>query len=102
MEGHVAQWQACQATGNTLLLQGRVYSPPFVVTAVGPRKKMRAALRSDPGVTAYRSWARVVGLGYEVESSAAHTIPAYTGPITMSYASTTAPAVAAAGTQPPQ
>ena len=102
MDQRIVATSSIQCVGNTLLLQGRVYSPPFTITAIGPRKKMRAALRADPGVAAYRSWAGVVGLGYQVESSADRTIPAYTGPIAMSYASTTGPAVPAASTQPPQ
>lgn len=86
MDQRVINTSSIQCVGNTLLLQGRVYSPPFVITAIGPVKKMRASLRSDPTVTAYRDWARAVGLGYDVTRAAETTVPAYTGPVTMSFA----------------
>jgi len=86
MDQRIINTSSVQCVGNTLLLQGRVYSPPFVITAVGPIRKMRESLRSDPGVQAYRDWAAAVGLGYEVTRTAELTIPGYEGPIAMTYA----------------
>jgi len=86
MDQRVINTSSIQCVGNTLLLQGRVYSPPFVITAVGPVKKMRASLRADPTVTAYRDWAQAVGLGYDVARESDTTIPGYSGPVTMTYA----------------
>ena len=86
MDQRIINTSSIQCVGNTLLLQGRVYSPPFVITAVGPVKRMRASLRADPAVTAYREWAQAVGLGYDVQRDAETTIPGYTGPVTMAYA----------------
>lgn len=86
MDQRVIATSSIQCVGNTLLLQGRVYSPPFVITAVGPLRKMRASLRDDPAVTAYRDWADAVGLGYQVTRSLDTTIPGYEGPIAMEYA----------------
>lgn len=90
MDQRVINTSSIQCVGNTLLLQGRVYSPPYVITAIGPRKLMRAALRSDDVLKSYRSWARVVGLGWNVEPLDNLVIPAYSGPISVSYAHTTA------------
>lgn len=90
MDQRIIATSSIQCVGNTLLLQGRVYSPPYVITAIGPRKKMRAALRADQAVTSYRSWAGVVGLGYEVDPLTGVVMPAYSGPVSVSYASTTA------------
>lgn len=89
MDQRIVATSSIQCVGNTLLLQGRVYSPPYTITAIGPVKRMRAALRTDPSVAAYRSWAAVVGLGYEVERRDALVIPGYDGPVTMAYARTT-------------
>jgi uncharacterized protein YlxW (UPF0749 family) len=86
MDQRIINTSSIQCVGNTLLLQGRVYSPPFVITAVGPVKKMRASLRADPAVSAYRDWAQAVGLGYDVQRETETTIPGYTGPVTMAYA----------------
>ncbi|MBK9739018.1 MAG: DUF881 domain-containing protein [Actinobacteria bacterium] len=101
MDQRLINTSSLQCVGNTLLLQGRVYSPPYVITAVGPAKRMRAAVRSDPSVASYRDWADVVGLGYDIRRLDRAVIPAYTGPITMSYATTTSPS-SASGVPMPQ
>ena len=72
---------AVQCVGNTLLLNGRVYSPPYVIEAVGPVKQMRASLRQDPAVADYRDWADAVGLGYTLERVPELVIPAFEGPV---------------------
>lgn len=90
MDQRIISTSSIQCVGNTLLLQGRVYSPPYVITALGPRKKMRAALRTDSAVKSYRSWAGVVGLGYQVTATKDTVLPAYSGPVSVSYASTAA------------
>ena len=41
---------AVRCVGNTLLLYGRTYSPPFRVTAVGDPTRLRTALGNEPGV----------------------------------------------------
>lgn len=86
MDQRLVATSAVQCVGNTLLLQGQVYSPPYVITAVGPPRALRAALAADPQVAAYRSWAEVVGLGYEEERVDAVELPAYTGPVSAAYA----------------
>jgi uncharacterized protein YlxW (UPF0749 family) len=86
MDQRIINTSSVQCVGNTLLLQGRVYSPPYVITATGPVKKMRASLRRDPTVAAYRDWADAVGLGYELTRIPEITIPGFSGPTTMQYA----------------
>ena len=77
----VISTSAVRCVGNTLILQGRVYSPPYVITAIGDRRG-GCARRStaDPAVEIYRQYVDAVGLGYEVEDQAGRaTFPAYTG-----------------------
>lgn len=74
---------AVQCVGNTLLLQGRVYSPPYVVTAIGDPTRMRAALDADPQVKIYREWVDAVGLGWDVTQKDSVELPAYTGPVSL-------------------
>jgi uncharacterized protein YlxW (UPF0749 family) len=104
MDQRIVATTAIRCVGNTLLLAGRVYSPPFAIAATGPTGRMRAALRRDPTVAGYRDWARVVGLGYDVQRIARLTIPAYDGPLTASYATPAAadPALSSASAQPSQ
>lgn len=86
MDQRIIASSAVQCVGNTLLLQGQVYSPPYVITAVGPPRELRAALAEDARVTAYRTWADAVGLGYVEERLARVELPAYAGPIAATYA----------------
>ncbi len=77
---------AVRCVGNTLLLNGRVFSPPFPVVAIGPFATMRTALDHSPGVALYRQAASYYGLGYTVEQTNSLQLPAYTGSISLSYA----------------
>jgi uncharacterized protein YlxW (UPF0749 family) len=77
---------AVQCVGNTLLLQGRVYSPPYVITAIGNVSAMRASLDRDPQVRIYREWVDAVGLGWEVQTADSREFPGYTAPISLSAA----------------
>lgn len=53
--------------GNTLLLNGRTYSPPYVVSAIGDAAAMQEALSAAPMVTLYKRYAARFGLGYAEE-----------------------------------
>jgi uncharacterized protein YlxW (UPF0749 family) len=77
---------AVRCVGNTLLLYGRTYSPPFQITGIGDPSRMRAALDRQPGVQLYRQAVRYFGLGYEVEDEREVTLPGYDGPLRLSYA----------------
>lgn len=83
MDQRVISTSAVRCVGNTLLLQGRVYSPPFVITAVGDTAAMRASLDADPTVSVYREFAALYGLGYDVAEEASTTLPAYDGPLAL-------------------
>lgn len=58
---------AVQCVGNTLYLQGRVYSPPYTITAIGDVQAMNTSLDQDPIVENYRGWSETLGLGYVVQ-----------------------------------
>jgi len=77
---------AIRCVGNTLLLNGRVYSPPFTISAIGPTAGMRAALNSSVGLQQYRKDADTYGLGYRLVEHAKVVVPAYDAPIGLSYA----------------
>lgn len=76
---------AVRCVGNTVILQGQVYSPPFIIEAVGDVTGMTAALDADGAVQFFREWSEVVGLGYSQTERRSLTIPAYTGPTTTSH-----------------
>lgn len=77
---------AVRCVGNTLLLNGEVYSPPFRVAAIGPSATMLQKLASSPGVGLFREAAGYYGLGYTVDVQDDIDVPAYRGPVGLSYA----------------
>lgn len=77
---------AVRCVGNTLLLNGEVFSPPFRVAAIGPSRTMAAALNASPGVKLFEQAAGYYGLGYTVETAHDVAVPAYTGPVGLLYA----------------
>jgi uncharacterized protein YlxW (UPF0749 family) len=80
---------AVRCVGNTLLLNGEVFSPPFRVAAIGPSRTMTAELDASPGVRQFRQAAGYYGLGYTVEATNGIDVPAYTGTIGLEYAHAT-------------
>jgi uncharacterized protein YlxW (UPF0749 family) len=82
----VISTSAVRCVGNTLILQGRVYSPPYVVTAIGDTRAMRRALDDDPEVENLRQWSVAVGLGYDTALVGERTFPAFVGSIVPEHA----------------
>jgi uncharacterized protein YlxW (UPF0749 family) len=73
--------------GNTLLLQGRTYSPPFVITAIGDPSKMLNAVQAEPGVVLFLRYVTAYNLGFTAERLDDVTVPAYSGVVRMTAAS---------------
>ena len=95
MDQRVISTSAVRCVGNVLLLQGRQYSPPYVITAVGPVDSMRAALAQDNVVRVYREYVKRFGLGYREQVHRSATLPAYTGALELLHARSTTAARAA-------
>lgn len=77
---------AVRCVGNTLLLGGRVYSPPFTITAIGDPVRMRAALDREPGIAIFREYVAAYGLGLRITDSGQVTLPPYRGSIALEHA----------------
>jgi uncharacterized protein YlxW (UPF0749 family) len=86
MDQRVLTTSAVRCIGNTLLLQGRTYSPPFVVTAIGDAAAMSSALDVEPGVQLLLQYVDKYQLGYEVKVVDSVQLPAYDGPVRMTTA----------------
>lgn len=86
MEQRLITTGAVRCVGNTLLLYGRTYSPPFRITAIGDPARLRSRLETEPGVRLYRQAVAYFGLGYEVKDEREVTLPGYDGPLRLSYA----------------
>ena len=79
MDQRVVSTSAVRCVGNTLILQGRVYSPPFTITAIGDVESMQQALDDEPAVEVFRQYVDAVGLGYEVSTEDERAVPAFAG-----------------------
>jgi uncharacterized protein YlxW (UPF0749 family) len=77
---------AVRCVGNTLLINGEVFSPPFRVAAIGPYRTMQKSLDQSRDVKYFKEAAEFYGLGYTVESEDHLQLPAYTGPLGLQYA----------------
>ena len=86
MDQRVISTSAVRCVGNTLILQGRVYSPPFRITVLGDPDRLRAALDASEGVAEYRYYVERFGLVYDVTEAAKVRLPAYEGALDLHYA----------------
>ncbi|ASW52989.1 DUF881 domain-containing protein [Plantactinospora sp. KBS50] len=78
MNVRVLATSAVRCVGNTLLLHGRVYSPPFRIRAIGDPVQLRRALAASAGVQLFRDAAEHYHLGYQ-ETEGPVTVPAFDG-----------------------
>jgi uncharacterized protein YlxW (UPF0749 family) len=80
-----------RCVGNTLLLNGRTYSPPYTITAIGNAAAMQSALAAAPLVTLYKQYVVRFGLGYREEVKPDVQIVGYSEPVRMHYAEPAGP-----------
>lgn len=81
MDQRIISTSAIRCVGNTLLLQGRVYSPPFKITATGDTAKLQLALNNEPGVQTYKQYVERVNLGWKINVINEITLPAWQGSV---------------------
>ena len=83
----VISTSAVRCVGNTLILQGRVYAPPYRITAIGDVERLQRGLDADPSVAIYKQYVDAVGLGYSLHTHGSVEFPAYSGSVDFQYAS---------------
>ncbi|WP_455358461.1 DUF881 domain-containing protein [Streptomyces sp. SYSU K21746] len=86
MDQRLISTSAVRCVGNTLILQGRVYSPPYKVTAVGDPADLKRALAASPAIQNYQLYVNAYGLGWKVDDHEAVTLPGYSGTVDLHYA----------------
>lgn len=75
-----------KCVGNTVLLHGVTYSPPYVVSAIGDPDELRDSLESSPYIQAYLDAVAQWRLGWDVQVEESIEAPAYAGTIDMRHA----------------
>ncbi|ARF73741.1 hypothetical protein B7C62_16815 [Kitasatospora albolonga] len=86
MDQRLISTSAVRCVGNTLILQGRVYSPPYKVTAVGDPGRLKRALNDSTAIQNYQLYVKAYGLGWKVEQDDAVTLPGYSGTVDLHHA----------------
>lgn len=75
-----------KCVGNTVVLHGVPYSPPYRIAAIGSPSELQASLNASDYIDAYQMVVASHGLGYDVTPSARLELPAYKGSTTLKYA----------------
>ncbi|MDV3221485.1 DUF881 domain-containing protein [Intrasporangium sp.] len=83
----VISTSAVRCVGNTLILQGRVYAPPYRIKAIGDVDAMLRGIDADPVINTYLEYVEAVGLGWEVHTDSSAEFPAYSGAVDLDHAS---------------
>ncbi|MEU6505814.1 DUF881 domain-containing protein [Streptomyces sp. NPDC046942] len=86
MDQRLISTSAVRCVGNTLILQGRVYSPPYKITAIGDPGKLQQALADSKAIQTYMVYVNVYGLGWKVTDDGTVTLPGYSGTVDLHYA----------------
>ena len=75
-----------KCVGNTVILNGVPYSPPYRIAAIGDPDRLQRALDANPYVQAYLDAVEIWQLVWEVEEKPEIVAPAYTAPVELRYA----------------
>jgi uncharacterized protein YlxW (UPF0749 family) len=86
MDQRVISTSAVRCVGNTLILQGRVYSPPYVVRAIGDPERLALALDSSANVQLFRFYVEEYGLVYRTKENSRLRLPGFEGSLDLLYA----------------
>lgn len=78
-----------KCVGNSVVLHGVPYAPPYVVEAIGNQEQLAAALEESHAVTIYRQYVAAYGLGYAADPVARLELPAFAGATGISLAQPT-------------
>ena len=94
----VISTSAVRCVGNTLILKGRVYSPPYTITAIGNADRLERALEISPDIIIYQQYVAAYGLGWKQERLGTTTFPGYSGSLDLRYAQVPSPSPSPSGT----
>lgn len=75
-----------KCVGNTVVLEGVPYSPPYVIEAIGDPDSLLQALDESTYLHTYREYVDAYRLGYEVTVLAKLEVPAHNSPLDLQFA----------------
>jgi uncharacterized protein YlxW (UPF0749 family) len=80
-----------KCVGNTVVLHGVPYSPPYRIVAIGDQQSMEAGLDASDYIDNYKLYVVRFGLGYSVVPLAHVELPAYAESPDLNYAHAISP-----------
>jgi uncharacterized protein YlxW (UPF0749 family) len=75
-----------KCVGNTVVLHGIPYAPPYVVSALGDPGRLRSALAGSSAIQIYQQYVAAYGLVYDEQSADHADFPAHEGSLDLRYA----------------
>ncbi|SHJ66494.1 Uncharacterized conserved protein YlxW, UPF0749 family [Tessaracoccus bendigoensis DSM 12906] len=75
-----------KCVGNSVVLHGIPYAPPYVIEAIGDVDELQRGLDESPAIEIYRQYVEAYGLGYTVETSDTLDLAAFGGAVGLRYA----------------
>lgn len=72
--------------GNVILIDGRSYSPPYIVSAIGDPDELGSRVNADPRILNYKAYVALYGLGWDMTTEDALEFAAANAKTTISYA----------------
>jgi uncharacterized protein YlxW (UPF0749 family) len=79
---------AVKCVGNTVVLHGIPYSPPYQISAIGDPEQLRDALAASDPIRIYKQYVKAYGLGFDETSESKLTFEAHEGSLHLVYAET--------------
>lgn len=75
-----------KCVGNTVVLHGIPYAPPYVIKAIGDPGQLTAALASSKYIQIYQQYVDAYGLGFKEQQEQDVELPGYRGSLDLQYA----------------
>ncbi len=82
----IAATTGIKCVGNTVILNGYPYGPPYDIAAIGDPVRLRESVEESPFVQSYLRRVEVWQLGYDVEGEEDLHAPAFTGLLDVTHA----------------
>ncbi|MDO5681829.1 MAG: DUF881 domain-containing protein [Propionibacteriaceae bacterium] len=75
-----------KCVGNSVVLHGTPYAPPYVISAIGDPDLLAEALTASTYLKVYRQHAEAYNLGYQQKREGSLRFPAFAGAVELQYA----------------
>lgn len=86
MDERIIATSPIKCVGSTVLVNGKVFSPPFIIRAIGDPQRLQKSLDQDETVGLFKDLARTYGLQYNVAVGPNIVMRGYSGVVVTQHA----------------